>query len=168
MKKNFSKLLIIAFLCLFLTLLLCVFSINIGNANSLTEDIISLTVDTNAPLFLLFGLGVGLLGDLSYAIIISFTVLILPTFLLLIITILQIVARLMQIGVEKHWKNITSRVLTWISIVLQVLVCCVLIFNILNYPIVRKFVLVVALGLNITSIVLFVKELVKSKKLIQK
>ena len=173
MKKIFSKLLIIEVSCLIITVLLCIFSIyNIGNVqNSVTGEIIEQEVDTNSPAsgwFLLGGLGIGAVADIGHAIMIGFAVLIIPGFLLLITAILQIIARLMQIGIEKHWKNITSKVLTYISIVLKFLVCFVLLFDVLSNLMIRKFVLVVALVLNIVFIVLFIKELSKIKKVIKK
>lgn len=80
------------------------------------------------------------------------------------IVVSQSIARLIQIGTEKKWKNTTSKVFTYISIVLQVLVCLSLLFNILSNLIVNKILLVIALVLNIVCVVLFIKELLKIKK----
>lgn len=170
MKKIFSKLLIIAILCTIITLTLCVCSVyDMGNAqNSVTEEIIGEVVDNNSPAsswLLFWGLGIGAMADIGSALVIGFLVLIIPGFLLLMIVILQSIARLIQVGAEKHWKNITSKVLTYISIVLQFLICFSLLFNILSNLLIRKFVLVIALVLNIVCIVLFIKELSKIKKM---
>ena len=80
------------------------------------------------------------------------------------IVVSQSIARLIQIGTEKKWKNTTSKVFTYISIVLQVLVCLSLLFNILSNLIVNKMLLVIALVLNIVCVVLFIEELSKIKK----
>lgn len=168
MKKNFSKLLIIAFLCLIITVFFCIFSIyNMDNTQNPKTGQMVEKVDTDSPAAgyaVLAGLGIGTMSDIGSAIIIFTTVLLIPSFLLLIIVILQMIARLMQIGIEKHWKNITSKILTYISIVLQFLVCFVLLFDILSSLTTGKFMLVLAFILNIASIVLFIKELSEIKK----
>lgn len=169
MKKSLLKLLVIAILCAIITVIFCVCSIyNMGNAQSSTMgQIIDEVVDTNSPLAgwqLLFGVGIGSMADVGIALAMGFLVIIIPGFLLLMIAILQSISNLIQIGGEKHWKNTTSKVLTYISIVLQVLVCLLLLFDILNNNIVNKMLLVIALILNIICIFLFIKELSKIKK----
>ena len=171
MKKNLLKLLVIAILCAIITLFFCFCSIKYNSSFTsftTTEQVINEVnegIDSpGAGWYLLFIGGTAVAIDFAMAISIMVFTLIIPGFLLFMIVVSQSIARLIQIGTEKKWKNTTSKVFTYISIVLQVLVCLSLLFNILSNLIVNKMLLVIALVLNIVCVVLFIKELSKIKK----
>ena len=168
MKRIFNKLLVISLVCSILSVLLCI--ISIGNFDSYTLDAIDEMQSNNntddvsgyanlMKVSLSMFLDVG--GILGYFI---FVVLI-PGLILFVIVILQAFARLFQIGNEKKWKNIVSRILSYISIFFQVLVCIVLILDFFRSLSVNKILLIVVFILNIISIVMFFYELSNIKKL---
>lgn len=170
MKKILNKLLIISIICAIISFILCFFSARsndfdftttkgvINEVNEMGSD------NPGAGWYLLFAGGTAATIDFAMAISIMIFTLIIPGFLLFMIVVSQSIARLIQIGTEKKWKNTTSKVFTYISIVLQVLVCLSLLFNILSNLIVNKMLLVIALVLDIVCVVLFIKELSKIKK----
>ena len=168
MKKNLLKLLVIAILCAIITLFFCFCSIKYNSSFTTTEQVINEVnegIDSpGAGWYLLFTGRTAVAMDFAMAISIMIFTLIIPGFLLFMIVVSQSIARLIQIGTEKKWKNTTSKVFTYISIVLQVLVCLSLLFNILSNLIVNKMLLVIALVLNIVCVVLFIEELSKIKK----
>ena len=171
MKKNLLKLLVIAILCAIITLFFSFCSIKYNSSFTsftTTEQVINEVnegIDSpGAGWYLLFAGGTAVAIDFAMAISIMIFTLIIPGFLLFMIVVSQSIARFIQIGTEKKWKNTTSKVFTYISIVLQVLVCLSLLFNILSNLIVNKMLLVIALVLNIVCVVLFIKELSKIKK----
>ena len=161
MKKIFSKLLILAIVSVILLILIYFFSINFNNIVVSAEDIVegigdidneSVTAGYEA-LGRIIGGG---LSVLAVATIMIYVCIIFGTMFCAII-ILQIVARLVQIGNEKKWKNITSEVCTYMSIVIYIILCLLflafLIINIFSYKI------LFAVALNIYCVVAFIRIL---------
>lgn len=133
MKKNLLKLLVIAILCAIITLFFCFCSIKYNSSFTTTEQVINEVnegIDSpGAGWYLLFTGRTAVAIDFAMAISIMIFTLIIPGFLLFMIVVSQSIARLIQIGTEKKWENTTSKVFTYISIVLQVLVCLSLLFK---------------------------------------
>ena len=171
MKKIYNKLLIISIICAIISFALCFFStINSGFDFTTTKGVVN---DVNemgsdnpgAGWYLLIAGGTAAMAEFAAGIAKLIIVILIPSLMLFIIMISQCIARLVQIGEEKKWKDITSKVITYISIVLQILVCFVLIFNLLSNLSFNKILVFISLVLNIVCVVLFIKELVKTKKL---
>lgn len=162
----FLNLFVLALLCTMITLVLCYFSTYHILSFSATEQMLDDALATDSPAtgwFVLGGMGIGMMADIGTAIMIALFTLIIPGFLLIGIVFLQGIARLVQMGSEKHWKNITSKVLTYISIILLVLVCLILLLDILA-GIARVIILIFALVFDIVCVVLFIKALSENKK----
>lgn len=167
MKKSYTKLLIIAIICLILTYVFfsLVMKIEFTYTEQVGEQLNEMGTDNpGAGWFLLFGGGTALAADfltaLAYVIILG-----IPLLILFFISISQIIARLVQIGEEKKGKNTTSKVFTIVSIVLQIVLCTYLLFIIICEFKINKILLSLALILNVSSVVLFIKELRKMKRI---
>ena len=168
MKRIFNKLLVISLVCGILSVLLCI--ISIGDFDSYTLDVIDeMQSNTNVDdvsgyanlmkvsLFMFLDMG-GILGYFIFVVLI-------PGLMLFGIVILQIFARLFQIGNEKKWKNIVSKILSYTSIFFQLLVCIVLMLDIFRSFSASKILLMVVFILNIITIAMFFYELSNIKKL---
>lgn len=170
MKKTFTKLLIISIICAIISFTLCLFSVksnsfNFSTTNQVVDEVKEAGSDNpGAGWYLLLAGGTAAMADIAIGFAMIFLVLLIPGFMLFIIVISQGISRLVQIGEEKNWKNTTSKVFTYISIVLQILLVFVYIFNLLSNLNFNKFLLGLALTLNVASIVVFIKELPKIKK----
>lgn len=167
MKKSYTKLLIIAVICLIVT---CVFSslaieVDFNYTKQVGEEVNKMGIDNPASgWYLIIGGGTALLADFTI-LLVYIMILGIPILTLFIIVISQLIARLVQIGEEKKGKNTTSKVFTIISIVLQIILCTYQLFIIICEFEVNKILLSLALILNITSVVLVIKELRKMKKI---
>lgn len=103
------------------------------NGNSYINEVIGSETDNpGAGWYLLFAGGTSTLVDIASEIVVLIIILIISSIILLLITISQFIARLSQIGNEKKWKNSTSKIFIYITIVLQVLLFFVLISNLLS------------------------------------
>jgi len=167
MKKSLTKLLIIAIICLIVT---CIFSslamkVEFAYTKQVGEEFNEMgTGNPGSGWYLLIGGGTALLADFAVALL-YIIILGIPVVILFFILVSQLVARLVQIGEEKEGKNTTSKVFTIISIVLQIILCVYQLFIIICEFEINKILLSLALILNITSVVLFIKELRNMKKL---
>lgn len=170
MKKISTKLFIIAVICLIIYrifIFLSISEIEFPATEQFKEEYNELKQDDpGRGWFLLIGGGMALFTDAALGII-YVTIFLIPNFILIAIAILQLVARLIQIGQQKNWKDTTSKVLTIISITLQILICIHILLIILFGIILGKILLslILVLGLNITSVVLFIKGLKKLREL---
>lgn len=169
MKKSLLKLLIITILCAITTFLLCYCSykysfISFPTTKQVINSVNESSNSSGAGWYLLFAGGTAVTLDFLMDLSIMIFTIILPGVLLFIMIASQGIARLIQIGTEKKWKNITSKVFTYISIFLQALVCLLLILNILSDLSVNKILLAIALVINIVCVIIFIKELSTIKK----
>ena len=169
MKKILTKLLITSILCAIISTALCFFSIPSSNSKPsrtnqklneiLSEDDID---DVEGYSYILETSG-SILADVAEGLVYAF-ILLIPSAILFIIIISQVISRLVQIGVEKKWKNTLSKVFTYISVVLQGTLCIILVLYMLSNLNLNKILLFFNLILNISCMVFFIKELVKIKK----
>jgi len=163
MKKIFTKLLVIAIVSVILSMVFCLLSINGADIMSPSDEIIegindidkeSITVGYEAIARVLGG---GLAALAGVAVIVYVLSGVFFTFLLILI--LQIVARIVQIGTEDKWKNTVSKWCSYISIALYVVVCLIffagLITGFLSYMILLPLIL------NIYCLIVFIKTLSK-------
>ena len=72
--------------------------------------------------------GMTFLGELTIIIIIIAMFLVIPVVVNSLALIINLIARLFQIGESKNWKNITTKVLLYVSIVLQGLLSIYILF----------------------------------------
>lgn len=170
MKKSLNFLLILSIICLALISVLCFSSIvfnefNFPFTNEVAENFNNMEEgNPGSGWYLLFAGGVALLGDFTILFFFVFLLIFVPFVMNFLIVIIQGVARLFQIGLEKKWKNIVGKVLTVISIIIEILLCIILLFIFISNVQVSKILLFLALTLNITTVVLFIREFINMNK----
>lgn len=171
MKKNYNKLLIIAIICGLISAILCYLSainykFDFATTNNVVNEAVNMGNDNpGAGWYLLFAGGVSFTTEFASAIAILLLILLIPCSILSAIIISQCIARLAQIGVQKRWKDVIAKILTYISITLQIVLCLILLFLIISNLSCNKILLLFALIVNVICIVLFIKELTKAKKI---
>lgn len=167
MKKSYTKLLIISGLCLIGTFALCSLAMQIEftYTERVGQELNEMgTGNPSSGWYMLIGGGTAVLADFA-KVLVYVIILGIPILTLFIILVSQIIARLVQIGEEKKGKNTASEVFTIISIVLQTILSTYLLLIIICEFKINKILLSLELILNIVSVVLFIKELRKIKKL---
>ena len=169
MKTFFTKLLVVSLICAILIFILCLTTISINNFNFLiTEKILDSVNGIEGIMpgigeyFLIMG-GMAFMSDFAIRFLYIFIILIIPSFILLAIIFSQSIARLFQLKSEKKWKNITSKIFTYISLILQFLLFARL-FIILSIPNINVIAIFIALFINIFCIVFFIYTLIKLKE----
>lgn len=171
MKKIFNKLLIITMVCAIISYILCFSSainndFDFTNTKGVVNEVNEMGSDNpGAGWYLLMAGGTAAILDVTAGIANLIIIILIPSFMLFVIMISQCVARLVQIGEQKKWKDITSKIFTYISVVLQILLCLVLIFSLLSNLSFNRVLLFLALILNIACLVLFIKNLANIKKI---
>ena len=169
MKKSLNFLLVLSVICFGLTLILNVCSITFNEFDfKITNGIIESVNDSkgtpgSGEYFLIFGT-LGILADLGLAFVILFLILGIPFFINGGIMLLQGIARIFQIGIEKNWKNIFSKILTIISIIMQIFLCILFLFCLISNLNISKILLFLSFAINVVSVVLFIKEFIKISK----
>ena len=125
-RKKYTKLLITAIVCAIVTSLLMII-IPIQRSEGLKSQRVINGINSDREINDAEGYGyiVNGLASATYDTVNIITSIVfvfaIPMFLLFIIVVSQTIARLAQIGVEQKSKNITSKVLTYISIIAQIL-----------------------------------------------
>ena len=124
--KNF---IIISAIVLSLTLVLgLIFIFNMNSDFVITKTILgdmTSSIDGNNPgsgeffMVSLFVSGLTFLGELGLLIIVAFMFFIIPVGANIVLLIINTIARLFQIGEYRNWKNITTKVLLYLSTILQ-------------------------------------------------
>lgn len=167
MKKIFTKLLIIAIVSAILSMIIFLFAINgtdiMKPSNGIIEGINdidkgSITVGYEGIARVLGG---GLLALAAVAVIVY--VLSRVFYIFLLILILQIVARIVQIGSEDKWKNTVSKWCSYISIALYVVVCLIFLVGLITRFL--SYIILLPLILNIYCVVIFKRTLSKKQVL---
>lgn len=170
MKKTFTKLLIISIICAIISFVLCMFSVksnsfNFSTTNQVVDEVKEAGSDNpGAGWYLLLAGGTAAMADIAIGFATIFLIILIPGFMLFFIVISQGISRLVQIGEDKKWKNTTSKVFTYISIILQIFLSFVYIFNLLSNLKFNRLLLGLALITNVANIVVAIKELIKIKK----
>jgi len=172
MKKSLNFLLILSIVCLIVTLVLNYCAITFNDFGfQLTKQVANNVSEMNGnpgtgEYLIIFGT-LGLLADLAIIFVILILLLVVPFFTCVTVIIFQIIARLFQIGEEKKWKDIVSKVFTVLSIIVETIGCIVLICILISNLEVSKFLLFVSLVANIMVLVLFIREFIEMNKLKQ-
>lgn len=171
MKKFYTKLLVVSIICTILIFILCLITLLVNGFDFLAteqaaDELNRAVNDTDGGEYLLYFLlkgGFSLMLDFTGGITYLFITLIIPSFILLAIIFSQSIARLFQISTEKKWKNITSKIFTYISLALQFLLLYRL-FVILSISNINKIAIFITLFVNIFCIIFFIYTLIKLKK----
>ncbi len=187
MKKIFTKILIISIICLLDSMIMCYFSaIFIGTTameNDVEKSIYRQKLDIlnaewkmpssgNAIKLHSYILTIPILAletgfeTFENGILIFMLIAVIPIIILGIITILQIIARSIQIGKEQEWKNLTSRMITIISIIIQIMLCLEIVISIIvvaKKTIIGILALMLILCLNVLVVEKVISELIKEK-----
>lgn len=187
MKKIFTKILIISIIFLLASMIMCYFSaIFIGTTameNDVEKSIYRQKLDIlnaewkmpssgNAIKLHSYILTIPILAletgfeTFENGILIFMLIAVIPIIILGIITILQIIARSIQIGKEQEWKNLTSRMITIISIIIQIMLCLEIVISIIvvaKKTIIGILALMLILCLNVLVVEKVISELIKEK-----
>ncbi len=166
MKKNLTKLTIISIVCGIVSIMLCYFTIKYISSPSFEESYEEVVneIGDDSGVGKLIGIPIAGVAKLGIVILGVF-ILLIPSAIIFIIILLQIIARLMQIGNEKKWKNTTSKILTYISMVIQIFLSIILLFYIFSNLKVNKVLLIIAFIINVICIITFIIELKKIRSL---
>lgn len=170
MKKSFNKLLIVSIISMILTGILC-FAVIVSTdftqfaMQGLEEDSSGIDLATQESVELLQKRMCDSMIVLSYVTFVIVT----PTMFSLMILVSQIFARLFQIGELKNWKYITGLVFTYLSVVTFTLMSLNMFVNIiLCVSVIEKVFMGIACLINVITLVLFIKELIKMDKISKK
>ena len=171
MKKFYTKLLVVSIICTIFVFILSLITLFINGFDFLAteqavDELNRAVNDTDGGEYLLYFLikgGFSFMLDFTVGITYLFITLIIPSFILLAIIFSQSIARLFQIKSKKKWKNITSKIFTYISLILQFLLFARL-FIILSIPNINVITIFIALFIKIFCIICFIYTLIKLKK----
>lgn len=157
MKNIIKRILLITGVCSVIVILFSYLSVYFADFNlfTVTSYFFEQSPEVGLVLF-----PIAILADLANALALMFVMFVIPSFIAIIIFGIQLVSRLFQIGGIKKWKNTVSKVLSYISISIQILLS---IYLVLIFISTLNLLLIVSCGAIITAIVLNIKEIKKIK-----
>lgn len=157
MKNIIKRMLLITGVCSVIVILFSYLSVYFADFNlfTVTSYFFEQSPEVGLVLF-----PIAILADLANALALMFVMFVIPSFIAIIIFGIQLVSRLFQIGGIKKWKNTVSKVLSYISISIQILLS---IYLVLIFISTLNLLLIVSCSAIITAIVLNIKELKKIK-----
>lgn len=157
MKNIIKRMLLITGVCSVIVILFSYLSVYFADFNlfTVTSYFFEQSPEVGLVLF-----PIAILADLANALALMFVMFVIPSFIAIIIFGIQLVSRLFQIGGIKKWKNTVSKVLSYISLSIQILLS---IYLVLIFISTLNLLLIVSCGAIITAIVLNIKELKKIK-----
>lgn len=158
MKKLTNKLLIITFISSMVATIFFVLAVRFTDFTlfSITSSLFEESSEAGLILF-----PISFLADFAAIFMYFFLIFIIPCLGLSISVIMQIIARLFQFGEIKKWKNITSKVFSYISLSLLILLFLYLILIFLSTF--NIFLLFGTISV-LVGIVLFIREMIKNKR----
>ena len=159
MKKNINKIMLITFVSLIFIALTCFISTKVyeNNLNDLfTTSKRFIDTDSFKAVFGTFGLISGIYMLLFY----YSTLVFVPVLIILIALVLQIIARLFQIGQPKEWKDITTKVLAWLSIIPFIVLCIYIISLIVD---IKIYMHIIPIIVSIATIFIISNNLITNK-----
>lgn len=159
MKKNLNKLLLISLISFFVISILLFLSVRFYNFNLMS--ITKMFAEEVGPAGVVF-FPLGILIDFALAIYLAILCLIIPCGVLLLKLVLMVIARLFQIGNQKKWKNIVSKVFIYISLVLMIFLGIYILLLFINT--LNLFLLLSIVG-KVVEIILVMKEIKKIRNL---
>lgn len=157
MKNIIKRMLLITGVCSVIVILFSYLSVYFADFNlfTVTSYFFEQSPEVGLVLF-----PIAILADLANALALMFVMFVIPSFIATIIFGIQLVSRLFQIGGIKKWKNTVSKVLSYISISIQILLS---IYLVLIFISTLNLLLIVSCSAIITAIVLNIKEIKKIK-----
>lgn len=170
MKKSLNFLLILSIICFGITLVLNFCSIafyefDFKITNEVIDNVNDVKGNPGSGEYLIIAGTIGLFADFATGFAILFFLILIPFFMQIAIIIFQVISRLFQIGNLKNWKNTGSKVFTIISITVQILLCILLFFILFSNLKISKILMFISLTINITSVVVFIREFIKMNKI---
>lgn len=180
MKKIFTNILIITIICAIISSILCYISLRYyGIGSEKSESVQTLQKLNNQLQNELENGGVSDVTGYGYLIampalslvstgeaIMQFIfVIVVPMFIEIILVLLQIVARLVQIGQDRKWKSTISKTVCIIAVILQIMLCVELLLaiSIVNKAVLSMAVLTIVIIINIIGIIKIIRKLQKCK-----
>ncbi len=159
MKNVIKKMLLITGVCSVIVILFNYFSVYFADFNlfAVTSYFFEQSPEAGVIFF-----PISFLADIANALAWMFLMFVIPSFVAIVIFVFQLVSRLFQIGNVKKWKNTVSKILSYISISIQILLS---IYLVLIFISTLNLLLLVSCSAIITSVVLNIKELKKIKKI---
>jgi len=135
MKKTITRILIVSIICTILTAILCILACKYNRiiypGFKLSKEVVNgvnqMDGGPGAGEYLLIVGSVTLvadtLGNVGIVLLYGIIGIVIPFVILFLILVFNCIARLVQIGAEKKSKNKSSKTLTWIAIVLNIVLC---------------------------------------------
>ncbi len=165
MKTKTKKILITTIIVLLLITIACFVSAQIYS-KKLGELFITSKIYNSIPSestpgageFLLIAGTLGLITDFTSIVTYYYLLIFLPIIIILSSIIIQIIARLFQIGNPSKTKNTISKCLLWLSIAILIILCIYFIIFVVDFKIISH---LIPLLICIAAIVLNIKELIK-------
>lgn len=165
MKRKYTYLLIASIVCAILTVLLCYITLKycmkiepFGTTNKVYNEVQQAGSNTpGAGEYLLIAGGVSLIADFAALFLLFCFIMLLPACMAAIISILQIVCRLIQIGEEKKWKNKTAKIMTYITGSIHILLSLLMLFLMFGNFIFNRIPLLIAFIANVLSAIFHLK-----------
>lgn len=157
MKNIMKRMLLITGVCSLIVILFNYLSVYFDDFNlfAVTSYFFEQSPEAGAVFF-----PMAILADFANALAWIFVLFVIPSFVVIILFGIQLISRLFQIGGIKKWKNIVSKVLSYISISIQILLS---IYLVLVFISTLNLFLLVSCCAIITAIVLNIKEIKKIK-----
>lgn len=157
MKNIIKKMLLVTGVCSVIVILFNYLSVYFNDFNlfAVTSYFFEQSPETGVIFF-----PISFLADLANVLAWMFLMFVIPSFIAIIIFGIQLISRLFQIGGTKKWKNTVSKVLSYISISIQILLSLYLLLVFIST---LNLLLLVSCSAIITSIVLNIKEMKKIK-----
>ncbi len=165
MKRKYTYLLIVSLVCAILTVLLCYITLKycmkiepFGTTNKVYNEVQQAGSSTpGAGEYFLIAGGISMIADFAALFLVFCLVMLLPAAAAGIISLLQLISRLIQIGVEKSWKNKTSKVMTYITGSLHVVLSLFTLFLMFGNFISNRIPLLIVLAINLSCAILHLK-----------
>lgn len=158
MKRLTNKLLLITFVSSIVAIIFFVLAVQFNDFTlfSITNSFFEESTEIGLILF-----PISILADFAAIFMYFLLILIVPGLWLLVSIIMQIIARLFQIGEMRKWKDVTSKVFSYISLSLQILL---FLYLILIFISTFNILLLFSIISVVVGIVIYIKEMVKNKK----
>lgn len=172
MKKILTKTFIASIILAIITIMFCDFSIkfskNSDNSylNQVTEKMEEQEEigDVEGYAYIMEAI-TATVADAGEVIGIIIFIFLIPICTTLLSVIFQTSSKLLNFGKEKKWKNTIGIVFLYFSIILQIMLCLNLVFDLLVNLKINKIYITVALLLNLAGVIIYILELKNINKL---
>lgn len=157
MKNRINKIMDITFISFLLIAITCFISTRMYESKAIDLIVASKElINSYSAIFGMIGIFSGMVITLFYYSVLLF----MPVVFVLIAQILQLIARLFQIGNDKKWKNITSKIFSWLSIIPFIAICVIIVPFAIH---IKVYMHIIPLIISIVTIYVIGKYLIKNK-----